>query len=382
MIKQNYHFHFRCSDFPLVVSELSWNSHNNYGQFEYVILQERDLITAYCSDIGVKDQYNFGKDNLFGVKEIEKIFQRIKNLDDKIINFDFNVDEKKEGVEISKEEWKSFYNQFRVIAINFGEVYFIMESMTLAPLAEFVEKICEREGLSQDQLLHNISLAKNLSEEEKRLVGFLNRLGNEKLLLHKHIEPVFITLFKFYNFIAKDKGISSDKILMMTDQEINKFFETGEVNSQVLEDRSHGVVIITGRKDSVFKIYSGEEYEKWKKFLKPDFNGDIKGTIACRGKIIGKVSLHLGWINAIKVPAGNVLVAGMTNPQMVPFIKNVAAIVTDEGGLTCHAAIISREMKIPCIVGAKVATQVLKDGDLVEVDANKGIVKIIKRAGS
>jgi pyruvate,water dikinase len=52
--------------------------------------------------------------------------------------------------------------------------------------------------------------------------------------------------------------------------------------------------------------------------------------------------------------------------------------VTDEGGVTCHAAIVAREMKKPCIIGTKIATKVLKDGDLVEVDANKGVVKILK----
>lgn len=57
-----------------------------------------------------------------------------------------------------------------------------------------------------------------------------------------------------------------------------------------------------------------------------------------------------------------------------------AAIVTDEGGMLSHAAIVSRELNIPSIVGTGNATQIFKDGDLVEVDANKGIVKIIKRA--
>jgi len=63
---------------------------------------------------------------------------------------------------------------------------------------------------------------------------------------------------------------------------------------------------------------------------------------------------------------------------MNPLISIVKAIVTNEGGILCHAAIIAREFKKPCIVGTKIATQVLHDGDLVEVDANKGIVKIIK----
>ena len=68
----------------------------------------------------------------------------------------------------------------------------------------------------------------------------------------------------------------------------------------------------------------------------------------------------------------------MTTTNMNPLISKVKAIVTNEGGILCHAAIIAREFKKPCIVGTKIATQVLHDGDLVEVDANKGIVKIIK----
>ena len=61
--------------------------------------------------------------------------------------------------------------------------------------------------------------------------------------------------------------------------------------------------------------------------------------------------------------------------NIVPYLKNASAIATDEGGLTCHAAIISRELKIPCIIGTKISTKVLKDGDLVEVDAEKGVVR-------
>lgn len=56
-------------------------------------------------------------------------------------------------------------------------------------------------------------------------------------------------------------------------------------------------------------------------------------------------------------------------------MKKAGAIVTDEGGILFHAAVVSRELSIPCIIGTKIATQVLKDGDLVEVDAEKGIVK-------
>jgi pyruvate,water dikinase len=72
-----------------------------------------------------------------------------------------------------------------------------------------------------------------------------------------------------------------------------------------------------------------------------------------------------------------VLVTSMTTPDFIVAMKKAGAIVTDEGGLSCHAAIVSRELKIPCVIGTKIATKVFKDGDRVEVDANKGIVKIL-----
>ncbi|MFH1284686.1 MAG: PEP-utilizing enzyme, partial [Candidatus Peregrinibacteria bacterium] len=79
-----------------------------------------------------------------------------------------------------------------------------------------------------------------------------------------------------------------------------------------------------------------------------------------------------------KIDKGEILVVSNTNPYVVSFVKKAAAIVSDEGGMLCHAAIVSREFKIPCIIGTKIATKVLHDGDLVEVDANKGVVRILK----
>ena len=67
----------------------------------------------------------------------------------------------------------------------------------------------------------------------------------------------------------------------------------------------------------------------------------------------------------------------MTMPRYLPAMVRAAAFVTDEGGITCHAAIIAREMRKPCIIGTKIATQVLKDGDMVEVDADNGVVRKI-----
>ncbi len=100
----------------------------------------------------------------------------------------------------------------------------------------------------------------------------------------------------------------------------------------------------------------------------------LKGLGASPGIGVGKVKIVLSQEEISKVEEGDVLVTTMTTPDMVPAMRKASAIVTDEGGLTCHAAIVSRELGVPAVVGTEKATKVLKDGMLVTVDGDKGIV--------
>ncbi|MFH0922921.1 MAG: phosphoenolpyruvate synthase, partial [Candidatus Micrarchaeota archaeon] len=100
----------------------------------------------------------------------------------------------------------------------------------------------------------------------------------------------------------------------------------------------------------------------------------LKGAGASPGVGIGPVRLVLEKSEFYKVQEGDVLVTRMTTPDAVPAMKKAVAIVTDEGGSTCHAAIVSRELGIPCIVGTMHATQVLKEGQVITVDAKRGLV--------
>lgn len=107
---------------------------------------------------------------------------------------------------------------------------------------------------------------------------------------------------------------------------------------------------------------------------------ELKGQVAFPGKVKGRVRILNSREDVKKLEKGEILVAGTTTPDFFPAMKKSAAIISEHGGAISHAAITSRELKIPCIVGTKHATQVLKDGDEVEVDADKGIVRIIKKA--
>ena len=100
----------------------------------------------------------------------------------------------------------------------------------------------------------------------------------------------------------------------------------------------------------------------------------LKGETASAGVYTGSVKLVHSASELGKIQKGDILVTPMTTPDMVPAMQKAGAIVTNEGGMTCHAAIVSREMGIPCIVGTEHATEVLKDGEIVTVHASRGIV--------
>lgn len=107
---------------------------------------------------------------------------------------------------------------------------------------------------------------------------------------------------------------------------------------------------------------------------------EIKGNIAFKGKVSGFVKVLLNYKDSQKIKKGDILVATMTTPDYISAMEKASAFITDEGGITCHAAIIAREFRVPCIVNTQIATKVFKDNDFVEVDANKGIIRIIKRS--
>lgn len=146
-----------------------------------------------------------------------------------------------------------------------------------------------------------------------------------------------------------------------------------------LSDNGQQFIYFSDHKNKTV-IYTSESRD-YLKLIDPrlfDTKTEIKGMVGNAGKAKGKVRHVLtNDLSKIVFNTGEILVAVSTNPILVPIMQRAGAIITDEGGALCHAAIVSRELKIPCVVGTKIATQLLKDGDEVEVDADKGIVKII-----
>jgi phosphoenolpyruvate synthase/pyruvate phosphate dikinase len=124
--------------------------------------------------------------------------------------------------------------------------------------------------------------------------------------------------------------------------------------------------------------FSNEENKK-AELKKAEFKDSniIKGNPAFPGIVRGAVRLILSPEDKNSIKNGEIIVAPMTTVDFLPFMKKALAFITDEGGITSHAAIVAREMKKPCIIGTKIATTVLKNGDTVEVDANAGTIRIL-----
>ncbi len=167
---------------------------------------------------------------------------------------------------------------------------------------------------------------------------------------------------------------------------LSRFISIQELRSnkiptiKVLKDRQKQFIFYKG------KVVTGESLQsfagRYRIALKKEIVGRtdiLSGQTAMKGIAQGKVRMVMKKENIATVRKGEVLVTAMTTPDFLPAMHKAAAFVTDEGGITCHAAIIARELKKPCIIWTKVATSILKNGDLVEVDANKGIVRILKR---
>jgi phosphohistidine swiveling domain-containing protein len=160
--------------------------------------------------------------------------------------------------------------------------------------------------------------------------------------------------------------------------------ENKELDKKELEGRKKAFLFEVNNGQMTF--YSGDKAINRKNMLAPEKKLDIeefKGNIACKGKAKGEVTVfYWSELDIVKkmreMKEGNILVAGQTRPFLMPAIRKAGAIITDEGGITSHAAIVSRELGIPCIIGTKDATKILKDGDIIEVDADRGIVRKIK----
>lgn len=175
------------------------------------------------------------------------------------------------------------------------------------------------------------------------------------------------------------QDISTDLLYWLLPSEAEGVF-LGSVDREVLAHRKADGTLAALEEDGGIVTLTGDdarkEMDRLSRFL-PKKTGECKGMVASKGMAQGTVRVIADphSLEAARMQEGEILVTGMTRPEFLPLMKKAGAIVTDEGGISCHAAIVARELQKPCIIGTKNATEIFKTGDEVEVDAEKGIVR-------
>jgi phosphohistidine swiveling domain-containing protein len=223
-------------------------------------------------------------------------------------------------------------------------------------------------------------------KKDKKLIKSIELARELGYILTASVDKAHKAGSKFDPFLRKLAQIMSIKredIIYMTSEEIKNGLKNNKVSGIDFKERKVGQIcaFLEGKSFAEFGD-KAIEISKWIETSTQIKNlnvSEFKGQSASKGCVYGKVRIAFFPKDSYELKEGEVLVCSMTSPDYVPAMKRAKAIITDEGGLLSHAAIMSREFGKPCIIGTKIATKILKDGMMVEVDADKGIVRIINK---
>lgn len=231
--------------------------------------------------------------------------------------------------------------------------------------------------------------------EQKKLLAKLKFSPYQLKLIRLAQAVVFIKDFRkgalyhgcwayepFFKEVGRRLGLTLAEVWTMSPRELGEALLKGKFSRRELEARSKEAVVYIDH--NRYLTWTGQRAKSFLKSLPKEkviteAIREIMGTCASPGQARGRVKIVEKSGDMVKMKEGDILVSETTYPALVSAMKKASGIVTNAGGLACHAAIVSRELGIPCVVGTKIANKVLKDGDLVEVKATEGIIKILKK---
>jgi phosphoenolpyruvate synthase/pyruvate phosphate dikinase len=220
-----------------------------------------------------------------------------------------------------------------------------------------------------------------LSDEIIKTINLLNDFILFQDVRKKYNLVATHCLEEFLKEISDRTHIPVRDLKWLLPEELEKFSD-GNLE-KIIEKRKHLTIFsITLRNTEEYTQNKASKIEK--EFNRAEFEKSVnlQGTVACTGKnryFRGIAKVISSPKEGDKLKQGEILVTTMTTPDFVAVIKRAGAIITDMGGVTCHAAVVSREFGTPCIVGTENATKIIKDGDILELHNLRGTVKIVSK---
>lgn len=219
----------------------------------------------------------------------------------------------------------------------------------------------------------------DISDRLKERVEFVRWFMYIRTECIDHMMLVNSAFKSILNSMVEKLNLPVEAVLHMTYEEIISSLELGHLSVEkdlIMERLNNGYAYLIAPHGSY--LVTGEDVDTLHQLVIPKVEGEkiteIKGQSAFKGKVTSIARVILDRRQSKDLQEGEILVTTMTSPEFVPAMKLSAGIITNEGGILCHAAIMSRELRKPCIIGTKIATDAIKTGQKITLDADKGII--------
>lgn len=348
--------------------------------------------------IGIKVQKNQKEKKLFS-----ELFKKFKEEDAKLFGlythspeYEQKLEEKVRSLkkmirpdilsDLQKHYTKYFYTKFLFTEEQgvYGFDYYLKSLVRLVASEPNLEKAFDDSQAEFKALMKSRDeLIKKLKLSGKLLTFFTAWGGFMVTKIYRRYAQIF-AIYKMtfiLSEIAKRLGLTLKQARFMTIEETERALLNGVVDVEEIRERVSFCVYYADKNEHTF--YTNSSAKNAVSLIQAENISkvrEVQGQCGCRGSARGIARIVNVVADIQKIEKGEILVSISTQPDLLPAMKKAAAFVTDQGGVTSHAAIVAREMNTPCVIGTKIATKVIKDGDEIELDADKGIVKIIKKA--
>ncbi|MFH0969534.1 MAG: PEP-utilizing enzyme [Patescibacteria group bacterium] len=355
------------------------------GQFVDLWKESENALMGFWEDVVIPELANYGSDKILELSLKKYIKNKTEiNSAMEILTAPENLSfYKKEEMDllkakdIKKHAKKYFWIQNSYAGTKIADLdFFKKRKKYLPPNLEIeLKRIRNKTQEKKQELAKKYNLPENILRISNAIVDGIEWQDERKghVFIYLHYKNLLI------EEAARKLSVSKDDLLNFGTKEILEFLK--KKSADEVKNRRNSFAIVMDKKRIEY-LDSKIAKRFWNIYVEEKVSGNIKefrGITVSKGKSLvnGKVKIVLDPLKVSSFKQGNILVAPMTTPDYIFLMKKASAVITDTGGLTSHAAIVSRELGIPCIVGTKIATRVLKDDQLVEVNANQGIVKII-----
>lgn len=276
---------------------------------------------------------------------------------------------------INKYEWKNnpLGKQFELVT----ESEFKARSQGISPL-QAQKSLNALSVKKRGERLRARKVLAELCGEEKMFTDLILRFIYYRTCTSENSDRYFFYIRKnLLSEIADRFGFDDKTLLLYRTDELEELLVSGKkLKKSETAKRKNGdtIIFLNGKYQTYF---GGNSFSLLKELL-PDesVKGAVHGEIACVGSVTGRVKVVNCFADAENAERGCIIVSSMITPDLTLALEKAAGVITDEGGITCHAAIIAREYAVPCLVGTKIATRCLKDGMMVKLDCIVGCFSV------